>query len=373
MRPGTTIAGRFVVLSSGYREPTIAVIRPTMERVRVIELEPYYFLDIAAAEEQARVVEALDDPVLLAPLHASPLVIPCHGPTRSAERTRLVDATLELVAAVGRAMRAGISVDSTSAFFDQRGQLRLPAPSTASALHIDHHFDHEPGFEQRWRVYRVHHWLEQRVEGELPTPSEHENWEEAFVDPRTYALALSEWASDPHTARERAEALEPWPEHIDYTIDFDRGIELGEAARLEDHDVFGGSYTDIPLAAAYHHRACVRWHEGLEEGARADAERACELDPHTSYLTTAALIGAGDPGERHDAAIAAIQTDDEDDYREIYDSDEQIARDAARAHHARAVYRLERGERDGAIEDLRAALQRGPHPAAQRLLEQLER
>jgi tetratricopeptide (TPR) repeat protein len=98
-------------------------------------------------------------------------------------------------------------------------------------------------------------------------------------------------------------------------MDFDLAIRLGEAELDEQLGSSPGRedrlpFVMVPLAAAYHHRACVAWSRGDRDQAARDLARAIELDAHARYLTTAALWSeaGGDldaAAEHHDRAVAA--------------------------------------------------------------------
>lgn len=376
---GTVFADRFEVVSSGKWEPTLALDRETGRRVRIVAhwpFLPYLFLDRASVEEQHRRVAELDDPVLVPAIHADPIVVPHEVEEPRVSDEALVDAMLTLLAATRRARLAGFTVDVGAAWLEADGP-RLPVPSAPPELHVLA-FDRESHV-----VHAARGWLRpriQRTRGRLanllgrPTA-----WLEDGPGPHEvvpFARRLATRASDPAKARTLVVSLEPWPAHVNAALDFDRGIELGEAALAGAPDRWPRNYLPAPLAAALHHRACVRWHDGDAEDARRDILRAIELDPHTRYLTTAALIGAGNAGELLDRAIDAIPRP-LDGEGQIFamdgplDRGELRARDASRTFHARASHRAKNGDVAGAIEDLDRSLASHPTDAARALLERL--
>ena len=364
MKPDTLIAGRFELIPSERWQPSFGLDRETGGRVRVVSIPSHCFLDQAAIEEQASMVAALGDPNLVPPLHTDPLVFSAPSQEPELDAGAWVDAAIELVETVGRAWRAGLCVNPEAAWIDTDGVLRLPAPSALPGLHFELY-----GREREWLLMAIGDWLEQRVEGARA-------WSGDTGEPRSFARMLAERASDPQAARDKVDAFEPWPSRLNVALDFDRGIALGEAALRDGLPRFEAQYANMPLAAAYHHRACVRWREGNRCAAQKDVARACELDPHVRYLTTAALVTEGDPGPLHDEAVAALEAEP-DIYaiepEELRTDDQQVAaRDAARTFHARAAHRSKTGDPAGAIADLERSLAHHPTPGARALLDRLE-
>ena len=364
MKPDALVAGRFELIPSRKWQPTFGIERETGRRVRVVSIPSHYFLDRAAIEHQATLVTALGDPTLVAPLHTDPLVFPAPSDEPELDPAAWVDAAIELVDTVGRAWRAGLCVNPKAAWIDADGVLRQPAPSALPGLHVE-----LTGRKREWLLMAIARWLEQRVEGAR-------EWAQETGEPLSFARMLAERASDPQAAREKVEAFEPWPRRLDVALDFDRGIALGEAALRNGLPRFEAQYANMPLAAAYHHRACVRWREGNLHAARKDVARACELDPHVRYLTTAALLTDGGPGPLHNKAVAALQAEP-DIYNvepELRSDDNRVAdQDAARTLHARAVHRSKTGDPAGAIADLELSLAHHPTPGARALLDRLNR
>ncbi len=124
-----------------------------------------------------------------------------------------------------------------------------------------------------------------------------------------------------------------------------------------------------PLAAAYHHRGCVRRARGDREAGRSDAARAAELDIFSHYLTTLALFldedGARVAARRtHDQAAAALRREESARRGPLGTAfpSPRVDRDAARTLHARGVHLLAAGELAPAIDDLTAATRLAPTP-----------
>jgi tetratricopeptide (TPR) repeat protein len=158
------------------------------------------------------------------------------------------------------------------------------------------------------------------------------------------------------------EAGRSLPELRPIDLDFDRAIEAGQEA-------YEAPYVDWALAAALHHRGCVRAKAGALTEGIADVDRALALDPHTRYFTTRALLTERassletpirqDAGSFHDQAIERHQTP-VDAWTD--DPAETKARDAARAFYARGWYRRRQGDVAGALADLEAAAKRSTNP-----------
>lgn len=121
-------------------------------------------------------------------------------------------------------------------------------------------------------------------------------------------------------------------------------------------------YVLYPLGAAYHARACLAIERGDLARARADLDRAVELDPTVASLTTRGYLRAttGDAGGAMDDYAAALHVDAPRDRVD----DESLGEDPAycngdlalaRARYSRGCLRLERGELREAVTDLQRA------------------
>lgn len=210
----------------------------------------------------------------------------------------------------------------------------------------------------------------------------------------------------PRTARDLAEALLPFaPPHprwaslvaamprvarVKAVHDWDLLIARGEAARVEEplrqarwladfrasDPKYAGYepivetdrhlYIDLPLAAAYHGRACASLARGERDVAARDLDRAVALDPTTAHLATRGHLRAlgGDLAgarEDHDRAVAAgppLREDSSNEYPSVDAAPacrSSLALAMARALYGRARLRLDEADARGALDDLERA------------------
>lgn len=391
--------GRFRVTWAEGRAVPRGVDDETGRPVIFPEPWPQYFLDVSAMRAQARAIREVGDPRFAEVLSVDPVVL--EGPPEARPKPTLgevVDASIELVGAVSRAMHAGAAVAVHLAWIRKKtsdgARVCVPAPSQALGLHFA--YEHRPPM-----LADIADWVLREVQDaasfrqpisqslraairELPTD-----------DAPAFVRALVPHASDPEHALHLAEAIPAFPDRFVRRLDIERGIELGEAqlererARPAPWSGRGRptrsetAYTLFALAATYHHRGCVAWQQGDADAAERDVARAIELDPHARYLTSAALFAErrGRLDEAlalHDRAVATIQPRRPDGYGEDailvfedgYDPPERAARDAARTLHARGALLGKLG-RTEARRDLQASLARHPTEGARRALSAL--
>jgi tetratricopeptide (TPR) repeat protein len=150
----------------------------------------------------------------------------------------------------------------------------------------------------------------------------------------------------------RVEVLPPLP------MDWDGIIADGEGllATVNEHH---REYVDLPLASAYHQRACRTWAAGDAAAALSDAERALALDPHLPYATTCAILldALGRRAEARRAIDGALDPPVPEEQRRFhprYKESDAAAR--ARALGVRGMIALREGDAAGAEADLTGAL-----------------
>ncbi|MFK7991933.1 MAG: hypothetical protein AB8I08_38305 [Sandaracinaceae bacterium] len=344
------IADRFEVTRSEKWSPPEGRDRETGRPVTFVPVAPYSVFDAVSLEVQARVVRELNDPRLVPPLHDAPLVLP-GAPEKKIKKSTLLSQAMALLEVLAKARRMGLTVAADLAWVED-GAIRLPAPSRPPGLHFAswHH-------RNDVLLWGVRTWLDRRL-GRFS-----KGWLDELdtTAPRAFIRTLAERAKVPPPDFD-------WPAagSVDALVDFDVAIERAEAvvSGATDERDPARFYGTLPLAAALHHRACQRWQAGDADGARQDAERAVELDPHARYLTSAALFADGDDraAALHDRAVAALAAPDHEDGIRLTDSGrdtpEREARDAARTRTARAVFRVHTGDKSGARTDLEAAMAR---------------
>ncbi len=173
------------------------------------------------------------------------------------------------------------------------------------------------------------------------------------ADAASLALALSELARDPDAWRARIETL-PKARPRELHHDWVRLTALGELALAERP---GDAYTLLPLAAAWHQRACKALAESNLDAAERCVARALALDPWCRYLVTQGCIREA----RGDLAGAALAFERAVEPLRRPEPDELTLQrwnephEAARALYARGVTRYRLGDLAGAREDLREA------------------
>lgn len=148
----------------------------------------------------------------------------------------------------------------------------------------------------------------------------------------------------------------------------------GMIAKLESRS--GPGHSPWPLAAALHHRGCVRAALGDTCAALADVTRATELDGYPVYWTTRALLeerlSHRDSAVRsHDTAVELLSGRPS---AVPFFSPPIVIRPelASRTWLARGVFRARNDDRAGALADVRAAIARAPSPLSERWQKALE-
>jgi tetratricopeptide (TPR) repeat protein len=180
----------------------------------------------------------------------------------------------------------------------------------------------------------------------------------AFVDAASLAATLRPLARDPEAWGARIDAM-PRGGPTALRRDWSRLIELGEAelaTRPND------PYVVLPLAAAWHQRACAHFAHGDLDAAGRDLERCLALDPWCRYLTTRGTLrcARGDlPGALVDftRAIDKLRirrVDDVGSEAEFHVSpwNQGATDEGRRTLYARGVTRYRLGDLDGALLDL---------------------
>ncbi len=159
-------------------------------------------------------------------------------------------------------------------------------------------------------------------------------------------------------------------------FDVDAAIALGEGVLERVPPPHASRKTHFDLAALLHHRACVAMEHGRD--AIADLERTVFIDGHPEYLTSLAIARErrGEPDAAraaHDRAVAAIAevSAKSNVFDGGHDSRPSFPRRAARSLEARGAFRATRGDREGALADLRASLAMHPSPSVERRLAKL--
>ena len=313
----TLIADRFEVL-----DPDGPLGRDRVTGARVLLAEswpgrwrgPVGALDVATLRAMAERVARMNHPRVAQVLSVDPVVIEA-GPERDSQPALSHDEWLriadELASTIEELFAHGVSVDPMLAWVERtpegQAHVRLPAP--------------------------VHAW-DVRARDLLDSVA---RWVEARAGSRKLGRKV--------TYRLAPRLAAAGDRRLTATMDFDLAIRLGEAELDKQLASPPGRedrlpFVRVPLAAAYHHRACVAWSRGDRDQAAGDLARAIELDAHARYLTTAALWAesGGDldaAGEQHDRAVAASEAPvgwygDDDGFGE--------ERDAARTLTARAAF-----------------------------------
>jgi tetratricopeptide (TPR) repeat protein len=146
--------------------------------------------------------------------------------------------------------------------------------------------------------------------------------------------------------------------------DWDRLIELGEA-ELASRAHANAAFVQLPLAAAFHQRACIAYAARDLTAALRDVRRAISLDPWIRYFVTRGVVrdAMGDRvGARtdYDRALTGPRIHRSPDAGlgrlEAWLDGSKHAFDGARALYARGVARLKAGKVDEACGDLVDAL-----------------
>lgn len=358
----TVIADRFEVTDAN-RWRTFGVDRLTGARVLVVETWPAGWpvstaLDVAALRAMAERVLAMDHPRVARMLSVDPVVVEA-GPEHDAQPALTEDEWIRIADELAETMealfeRGVVPVDPGHAWVergqDGRAEVRVPAPSGPPGLHYN---EWRP--QARYQLARIASWVESRADSA------------ALGD-----AIVRRMERRPSAADDRP--LVP-------TLDFDLGIRLGEAELDKQLASPPGRedrlpFVRVPLAAAYHHRACVAWNGGDRELALRDVSRAIELEAHARYLTTAALWAEarGDlaaAAEHHARAVSAIQPKQQPGrYDETaiipieFDRSERADRDATRTLTARAAFLARAGRHEEALADLEASIARRPTVSA---------
>ncbi len=142
-------------------------------------------------------------------------------------------------------------------------------------------------------------------------------------------------------------------------FDWDHVIADGEARLARITRDQARAYITLPLAAAYHQRACREWARGDRAAALRDAERAVALDrDFLSYeVTRAVLLDALGRGEEAYLSIdRALRRSARRSPQSAPWGGALPDADLARAHALRGSIALRRGDPAGAAVDLRRAM-----------------
>lgn len=319
------------------------------------------FLDRAARDAMVRAIEAMKDPRLGRLVCRDPLAIEAAPPSYRLDATpsEFARAAIDLLDLGAELAGAGIATFLFHAYavrVDGQVQVRCPAPTAPADLHVR---NIAPG---SW-AEEVAHWLRVRVPEKKRFFSRRKRPKLGHrevlraLEARIRPLAPDESARLDAVV-ERASAV---PTRRSIALDFDAAIRLGEEVVAQVTEGFGNESTVWALAAAYHHRGCVRLRDGALDAAREDLDRAVALDPYPTYLTTRALLGerAGESVESlralHDQAVerARLRPPHE------FEKPAKLARVTARTLWARGAFRLQRGLAGGR-EDLARALELTP-------------
>lgn len=314
------------------------------------------FLDVAAIETMAEIAQSIDDPRVAEVVSTRPVAVA--GPQQQPEGTVVewVEATLQCIEVMLLLRNKGVFTMPGYGWAERvDGLLRpvIPAPTLAPGLHTGHF-----GLYGSW-LSGVAMWLRPR----LPKPklidfrirrlrkalSPPDKDHEAVVE--TMFHAFRGYVRDDDRLNSLKQATLESRSMRTPPVNFDRAIELGEETYA---DVDSQDYYDVvftwPLAAAYHHRGCVRWKD-QHPGACTDLDRAIEIDPCARHLTTRALVAEArgeDAGSLHDRAFAALT----EGRNEPDDPPDRRQRDECRTALSRAAFRHRNGDTAGAIEDL---------------------
>ncbi len=119
-------------------------------------------------------------------------------------------------------------------------------------------------------------------------------------------------------------------------------------------------WVELPLAAAYHQRACRSFARNDLAAALRDVDRAVAIDDFFSYRTTRAIILDG-LGRVAEARVALDRRSREPEPPRLIDWDQEtMDREDARAHATRGVFALHDGAPDLAAAELRRACELQP-------------
>lgn len=361
------------------------------------------FVEREAIETAARVAMSIESPWLLPVVSASPVVyagsIEGARPDVPLPVADAVECLLQLCDVLSRAHAAGwvglaVDLHDVRVFRDGDGWRasvvipHLPARErfshrywthrspvrndlcTAALLLRDLVVGHVPEPLSMWG--HAHAYLD----GEIPSLGDElvrarlvelfdrENHAPSITDAASLAEAVLPLARDPDAWRVKNDAmLKRAPSAL--RRDWDRLTELGEAELTERP---GDAYVVLPLAAAWHQRACVAFARGDAAAALADLDRCLALDRWCRYLVTRGSIreAGGDLRgalEDYTEAVDSIRLhgpwnvdDDLDLPSSRWLSADGFSpgayEDGARALYARGVTRYRLGDLDGAYGDL---------------------
>lgn len=203
-----------------------------------------------------------------------------------------------------------------------------------------------------------------RVRARLVELFDHESHAPSITSAASLAEAVLPLARNTDTWRTRIDAM---PERAPASLrrDWDRLVELGEAELTERP---GDPYVVLPLAAAWHQRACVAFSRRDSAAALSDIDRCLALDRWCRYLVTRGSVreAAGDLRGALDDFTEAVDSvrlhgpwNLDDDLN--FPSSRWLSKDGfspgasedgARALYARGVTRYRLGDLDGAHQDL---------------------
>ncbi len=362
---------RFQIVFADRWQPHRAIDQQTGRTALRPTLQSHLFLDVAAVHAMAKRVHQLGDPRVAEVLSLDLLWLsgpPEERPTGTLEEW--ATATVECIDVILRLRREGIAYAPYFSWAERRAGRLVPvifAPSHGPGLHTNS-FE---GRDTSW-MREVEQWLAQQ----LPKPGMFD------FKLRKLRRRLNNQQGHETAVRALFVALKPfltWTDAVEevqraaieskrgpWQMDFDHGIELGEAeyaAVRDERRRWDAPPAGWALAAAYHHRGCVAWADGNREQAVRDVDRAIEVDPHPRYLTTRALwseaLDDGRAAELHAAAMkSVVQKDGESKRSGEPGVASRRQNNECRTALASAAFRHRQGDTAGAIADLRSVNER---------------
>ncbi len=182
-------------------------------------------------------------------------------------------------------------------------------------------------------------------------------------DAASLAELLAPLSRDPAWWTERTATM-PRARPSEMRRDWDRLIALGEEELSQRQ---GDGYVILPLARAYHQRACAAFERGDLDAAERDLARCLVLDPWCRYLVTRGALREARGDLRgalasYDEAVSSMRIhgpwlEEELDMEPLREwrsgwGGRRNPAEGARALYARGVTRARLGDRDGALRDL---------------------
>lgn len=372
------------------------------------------FVEREAIETAARVAMSIESPWLLPVVSASPVVyagsIEGARPDAPLAVADAVECLLQLCDVLARAHAAGwvgLAVDShdVRVFRDGNGwrvSVVIPHPPTRGRYA---HADWMRASPVRGDLCTAVLFLRDLVVGHVPEPfvmwGDGTGYARAVLPPLgdegvrarlerlrddgdetpsiTDAASLAEavlpLARDPEAWRAKIDAM-PRRAPTALRRDWDRLVALGEAELAERPR---DAYVVLPLAAAWHQRACAAFARGDSAAALADLDRCLALDRWCRYLVTRGTVreAGGDLRgalEDFSEAVDSVRLhgpwnhDDDLNLSSSHWLSEDgfsagASEDGARALYARGVTRYRLGDVDGACDDLTDAASNAYDPS----------